>query len=196
MLWLNSGVKAVKVLMQRGFPHVISWHALVVFFIGYFVLAAYSSGTSVPAGLIIPLLLLGGSMGRVVGLLGLAVKKEICEIDLAALSAEGDMTNTYFWSTTYRWAARDCNLPDPGVYAVVGMAAFLGGSGRITVMLATVIIELTDDASLVAPVGVASIISMLVGNCFNHGAETSFFCHFVLETELLPRQARNKHRKS
>jgi hypothetical protein len=37
------------------------------------------------------------------------------------------------------------------------------------VMLATVIIELTNDTNLVAPVGVASIISMIVGNFFNHG---------------------------
>ena len=101
--------------------------------------------------------------------------------------------DTYFWSTVYRWIGRDCRLPDPGMYAVVGMAAFLSGSGRITLMLATVIIELTDDgkftsnppvacdfwvyfdrllvitASLIGPVGVASIIAMLVGNMFNHG---------------------------
>ena len=55
------------------------------------------------------------------------------------------------------------------MYAVVGMASFLGGSTRITMMLATMIVELTDDASLMAPVGVASIISMIVGNLFNHG---------------------------
>merc|ERR1712224_865021 len=36
-------------------------------------------------------------------------------------------------------------------------------------MLATVIIELTDDASVIGPVGVASIIAMIVGNLFNHG---------------------------
>ena len=102
--------------------------------------------------------------GRAVGLLGIAFKKAICAVPL-----DGPLENTYFWSTVYRWAARDCKLPDPGMYAVVGMASFLGGSGRITVMLACVIIELTDDASLVAPVAVASIISMIVGNYFNHG---------------------------
>ena len=69
----------------------------------------------------------------------------------------------------YRWAARECAIPDPGMYAVVGMASFLGGSGRITVFLATVMIELTDDASLIFPVGMAAIISMVVGNLFNHG---------------------------
>ena len=77
--------------------------------------------------------------------------------------------STYFWSTVYRWIGRDCRLPDPGMYAVIGMAAFLGGTGRITMMLACVIVELTDDASLIAPVGVATIVSMIVGNLFNHG---------------------------
>ena len=59
MLWLNGGVKGVKVLMQRGFPHMLSWEVLLVFFCVYFVLASYTSGTSVPAGLIVPMLLLG-----------------------------------------------------------------------------------------------------------------------------------------
>jgi hypothetical protein len=63
MLWLNSGVKSVKVLMQRGFPHMLGWQTLLPFFGSYFLLAAYSSGTSVPAGLIIPHLILGGAGG-------------------------------------------------------------------------------------------------------------------------------------
>jgi hypothetical protein len=61
-----------QVLMQRGFPHMISWQCLLTFFGTYFVLASYASGTSVPAGLIIPHLLLGGSGGRAIGLLGCA----------------------------------------------------------------------------------------------------------------------------
>ena len=166
MLWLNGGVKGVKVLMQRGFPHMISWQVLVAFFVVYFVLTVYTSGVSVPAGLIVPMLLLGGSYGRATGLLGIQLKKSICE-PLRDLT--GDVTDTFYWSTIYRWVGLECRLPDPGMYAVVGMASFLGGSTRITMMLATVIVELTDDASLIAPVGVASIISMIVGNLFNHG---------------------------
>jgi hypothetical protein len=46
MLWLNGGVKGVKVLLQRGFPHMLSWHVLLVFFVAYFLLAAYTSGVS------------------------------------------------------------------------------------------------------------------------------------------------------
>ena len=79
MLWLNGGVKGVKVLMQRGFPHMLSWEVLLVFFCVYFVLASYTSGTSVPAGLIVPMLLLGGSYGRAIGLLGIEAKRSMCE---------------------------------------------------------------------------------------------------------------------
>jgi H+/Cl- antiporter ClcA len=38
---------------------MLSWQVLCVFFCCYFVLAAYTSGVSVPAGLIVPMLLLG-----------------------------------------------------------------------------------------------------------------------------------------
>ena len=40
----------------------------------------------------------------------------------------------YYWGMTYRWIIRDCKLPDPGTFAVIGMASFMGGSGRISVM--------------------------------------------------------------
>jgi hypothetical protein len=40
---------------------------------------------------------------------------------------------------------------------------------------------LTDDASLIAPVGVASIISMIVGNLFNHG-----LYHGLIPVQNLP----------
>ena len=54
-------------------------------------------------------------------------------------------------------------MPDPGTFGIIGAASFLGGSGRITVMLATVLLELTDDAAMIAPVGIVCILAMLVG---------------------------------
>ena len=51
----------------------------------------------------------------------------------------------------------------------MGVASFLGGSGRITVTLATLLLELTDDASMIAPVGIACLVAMLVGNQLGHG---------------------------
>jgi len=168
MLWLNGGVKAVKVILQRGFPHMLSWSVLLVFCLVYFVLAALTAGISVPAGLVVPMLLIGGSYGRLLGLGALAAKKSMCT-DYSSLDSTAAFSNTYYWSTYTRWMIRTCRMPDPGTYAIVGAASFLGGSGRITVMLATVLLELTDDASMIAPVGICCILSMLVGNAFNHG---------------------------
>ena len=165
MLWLNGGVKGVKALMQRGFPHQISEQTLIVFLVAYFCLAAITSGTHVPAGLVVPMLLIGGAFGRLFGIWWLKIKAGMCD-DYEALGSDYDM---YHWASTYRWIVRDCKLPDPGTFAVIGMASFMGGSGRISVMLSVVMLELTGDVGLVAPVGIVCIIAMIVGNMFNHG---------------------------
>jgi chloride channel 7 len=180
MLWLNGGVKGVKVLMQRGFPGLISQSTLWWFLAAYFMLAALTAGTHVPAGLVVPLLLIGGAFGRLFGVYWMNFKKSLCENYVPLESAPAMMTmgtdpndwlgyDMYYWGMTYRWIIRDCKLPDPGTFAVIGMASFMGGSGRISVMLAVVMLELTGDAGLIAPVGIVCILAMLVGNIFNHG---------------------------
>jgi H+/Cl- antiporter ClcA/CBS domain-containing protein len=180
MLWLNGGVKGVKVLMQRGFPHLIHQTTLWWFLGVYFLLAAFTAGTHVPAGLVVPLLLIGGAFGRLFGIYWMNFKKGLCENYIELDSAPEMMTlgtdpsawlgyDMYYWGMTYRWIIRDCKLPDPGTFAVIGMASFMGGSGRISVMLAVVMLELTADAKMVAPVGIVCILAMLVGNFFNHG---------------------------
>jgi chloride channel 7 len=179
MLWLNGGVKGVKVLMQRGFPHLISIDTLWKFLIVYFLLASITAGTHVPAGLVVPMLLIGGAFGRLFGLYWMEFKKSLCEnyvpLESSPLSLNVDLStgdsnyNMYWWGMVHRWVIRDCKLPDPGTFAVIGMASFMGGSGRISVMLAVVMLELTGDASLVAPVGIVCILATLVGNWFNHG---------------------------
>ena len=171
MLWLNGGVKGVKVLLQRGFPHLISEQTLILFFCVYFVLAAVTAGISIPAGLVVPMLLIGGSMGRLFGYEWMKFKTTMCNdyVNLAEDPTAPGRFDMYYWASTYRWIIRDCRLPDPGSFACIGMASFMGGSGRITVMLAVVMLELTGDAGMIAPVGIVCVISMIVGNLFNHG---------------------------
>ena len=112
-------------------------------------MAAFTAGTSVPAGLVVPMLLIGGSMGRLFGLFAVESKKIIC--DNYEEWNPDKHSDLYYWEMIYRWVIKDCSMPDPGTYAVVGMAAFMGGSGRIMVMLATVLLELTADAGMVRP---------------------------------------------
>ena len=46
---------------------------LLLFFLFYFFLMTITAGISVPSGLVVPMMLLGGSMGRLVGLINLEV---------------------------------------------------------------------------------------------------------------------------
>ena len=160
---------------------MLSWQVLLVFCVVYFFLAAITAGISVPAGLVVPMLLIGGSYGRLIGLGALSAKKATCA-DYSTLDPNLAWSDTYYYSTYVRWLIRSsCRMPDPGTYAIVGAASFLGGSGRITVMLATVLLELTDDASMIAPVGICCILSMLVGNAFNHGKYFLEFFYFFFD---------------
>ena len=45
----------------------------------------------------------------------------------------------------------------------------MGGSGRITLFLTAVLLELTNDIRIVAPMGMSVLLAMIVGNKFNHG---------------------------
>jgi CBS domain-containing protein len=96
------------------------------------------------------------------------MKKQMCE-EYSTLDTSQAFSDTFYFSTYTRWMVRTCRMPDPGTFAIIGAASFLGGSGRITVMLATVLLELTDDATMIAPVGIVCVLAMLVGNSFNHG---------------------------
>eukprot|EP00928_Gymnodinium_smaydae_P004122 TRINITY_DN11435_c1_g1_i1.p1 TRINITY_DN11435_c1_g1~~TRINITY_DN11435_c1_g1_i1.p1 ORF type:complete len:280 (+),score=31.32 TRINITY_DN11435_c1_g1_i1:568-1407(+) len=58
---------------------------------------------------------------------------------------------------------------DPGIGALVGAAAFLGGCSRISLMITVMMVEITGDPTTIAPVGVATLVAVIVGNRFNHG---------------------------
>lgn len=54
-----------------------------------------------------------------------------------------------FWQLSgYRAELIKCQMPDPGAYALIGASAVMGGSGRITLFLAVVMLELTNDIKL------------------------------------------------
>jgi len=58
---------------------------------------------------------------------------------------------------------------DPGVGALVGAAAFMAGASRTTLMITVMMIEITGDPIMIAPVGVATLAATVVGNWLNHG---------------------------
>ena len=58
---------------------------------------------------------------------------------------------------------------DPGIYALVGAAGVLGGVTRMTMSLAVIILELTNDIDLLLPIMLSIGISKQVGDLFNRG---------------------------
>ena len=143
MLWLNGGVYGVSAVPAwLPLPSSVA-HAADVLHL-YFILAAVTAGTSVPAGLVVPMLLIGGSAGRLYGLLVWNFRKPF-----ATNIPTFKQANPYLHGHLIQMDGGDCSIVDPGIYAMLGMAAFMGGSGRITVMLATVMIELTGDTAMI-----------------------------------------------
>ncbi|KAJ7525062.1 hypothetical protein O6H91_17G034700 [Diphasiastrum complanatum] len=56
---------------------------------------------------------------------------------------------------------------DEGVYAVLGAAAFLGGSMRMTVSLCVILLELTNNLSMLPLIMLVLLASKTVGDSFN-----------------------------
>jgi len=99
-------------------------------------------GTACPAGLFVPSLFTGACLGRFLGVV------------VAAL-------NRYFVLVP--------RPIQPGVYAMVGAAATLGGVCRVTISLVVIMLELTGDLSEVVPFMLAVLVAKVVGDFLNEG---------------------------
>jgi chloride channel 3/4/5 len=106
-----------------------------------FVQMTFTFGTGVPCGLFVPSLYTGACLGRVVGMIS-------------------HMVSDHFGLgfTVY-----------PGIYAMVGAAAVLGGVCRVTISLVVIMFELTGGLQLIMPFMVAVLVSKWVGDVFTGG---------------------------
>eukprot|EP00435_Cladocopium_sp_Y103_P064221 s467_g25.t2 len=92
-------------------------------------------GVPCPAGLFVPSLFTGAAIGRCVGVLIQA----------------GNHEQALFPRTV-----------EPGVYAMVGAAAVLGGVCRVTISLVAIMLELTGGMTYIVPFMIAVLIAKLV----------------------------------
>eukprot|EP00055_Hartaetosiga_balthica_P017623 m.119880 g.119880 ORF g.119880 m.119880 type:complete len:870 (+) comp9364_c0_seq1:177-2786(+) len=137
----NPSHATVSILFQTGSYDIISPGAIAIYLVIYFLLAMYTIGISVPSGLVIPMLTIGASIGR---LCGIGVNHLVkFPLDLPAV--------------------------DPGAWAMVGAAAFWAGSGGMMVTIAVIILEMTGDFTHLPPIAVAVVVARAVGSYFDHG---------------------------
>jgi len=114
-------------------------NALLLFFLAYFFFAAISYGTFCPTGLFIPTLMAGAAYGRIWGHI------------LNVLSAAKSPTM----------------FSNPGIYAVIGAAAMLGGMSRMTITGTVMLNETCGNSKLLLPFIVTFAAARYSGNAIN-----------------------------
>jgi len=102
---------------------------------------AVTHGASVPAGLFVPSLFIGGCFGRVLG----AILKHM------GMFGAGEV------------------LVEPGVYAMVGAGAMLAGVSRMTISLTVVLFELTGGLTYIVPFMISVMTAKWVGDHVTKG---------------------------
>jgi chloride channel 7 len=110
-------------------------HALAIMLGVYYLLAVVSMGIAVPAGNFVPGLVIGGLTGRLFG-------ETLAASGAPSASAAGF----------------------PGMMALVGATAVLGGMTRMTLTIAAVLTEITDDVHILPTIMLALAIAKAVGD--------------------------------
>lgn len=113
-----------------------------------FCLASLTFGLEIPAGIILPSVAIGALYGRA---LGIVVR---------------------MWQEAYPnaflFAKCEPDIPcvTPGLYAIIGAAAALGGATRMTLSIVVIMFELTGALTYVIPIMIAVMLSKWCGDIF------------------------------
>uniref|UniRef100_A0A3Q1IP46 Chloride channel protein n=1 Tax=Anabas testudineus TaxID=64144 RepID=A0A3Q1IP46_ANATE len=118
-------------------------------------------GMKVPSGLFIPSMAVGAIAGR---LLGVGMEQ------LAYYHHD--------WVIFKGWCSQGADCITPGLYAMVGAAACLGGVTRMTVSLVVIMFELTGGLEYIVPLMAATMTSKWVADAF--GREGIYEAHIRL----------------
>ena len=131
----------VKTLFSHQTSGLIPASCLWAYLATYFVFACYSAGTAVASGLVLPTIIIGACMGRLLG------------------EGAGARLGTF---------GLDPSWVDPGLMAFVGAGAFFAGVSRLTISLTVIMLELTGSLSHLVPLMTAIMTAKWVADGFTH----------------------------
>ncbi|KAJ5253684.1 hypothetical protein N7524_010864 [Penicillium chrysogenum] len=121
---------------------------LVIASLFAFFLASLTFGLEIPAGIILPSVAIGALYGRALGII------------------------VRLWQESYPKAflfskcEPDIPCVTPGLYAIIGAAAALGGATRMTLSIVVIMFELTGALTYVIPIMIAVMLSKWCGDIF------------------------------
>ncbi|XP_010568254.1 PREDICTED: H(+)/Cl(-) exchange transporter 3 isoform X5 [Haliaeetus leucocephalus] len=125
------------------------------------IMTVFTFGIKVPSGLFIPSMAIGAIAGRIVG-----------------IAVEQLAYYHHDWFIFKEWCEVGADCITPGLYAMVGAAACLGGVTRMTVSLVVIVFELTGGLEYIVPLMAAVMTSKWVGDAF--GREGIYEAHIRL----------------
>lgn len=120
----------------------LMWTLAVAGFLRY-VQMTFTFGCGAPSGLFIPSLYTGAALGRVIGI---------------GMSMLNNFHNFTGGKEIY-----------PGIYAMLGAAAVLGGVCRVTISLVVIMFELTGALKLIVPFMIVCMLAKWVGDYYTPG---------------------------
>eukprot|EP00050_Salpingoeca_kvevrii_P019513 m.86973 g.86973 ORF g.86973 m.86973 type:complete len:810 (-) comp8447_c0_seq3:105-2534(-) len=130
-----------------------SQHVLTMLFLACLlkmVVTVFTFGIKVPCGLFVPSMAVGALMGRIVG-------------ELVDLWVRAHPSSSMIEQACYD--VDECITP--GLYAVVGAAAGLGGVTRMTVSLVVIMLELTQGLTYLVPIMLSVMVSKWIGDALH-----------------------------
>ncbi|MGH0138256.1 UNVERIFIED_CONTAM: hypothetical protein FKN15_038519 [Acipenser sinensis] len=125
------------------------------------VITIFTFGMKIPSGLFIPSMAVGAIAGRIVG-----------------IGVEQMAYHHHDWIIFKNWCRPGADCVTPGLYAMVGAAACLGGVTRMTVSLVVIMFELTGGLEYIVPLMAAAVTSKWVADAF--GKEGIYESHIHL----------------
>ncbi|KAJ3323085.1 hypothetical protein HDU76_013737 [Blyttiomyces sp. JEL0837] len=131
--------KQLQLLMTRGLFNLFPTKTLLIFLAVYSVLSIATYYIALPTDIVIPNLILGAIIGRLIGLLVNSLR-----LDKAV------------------------KLLDPGMFAMIGMAALWSGTSRLALTVTVITFEMTGDFQNLPAVLVVTLTSAFVTAIFEH----------------------------
>uniref|UniRef100_A0A914EKK2 Chloride channel protein n=2 Tax=Acrobeloides nanus TaxID=290746 RepID=A0A914EKK2_9BILA len=122
---------------------------LIIALICKLVFTIFTFGIKVPSGLFVPSMAMGAIAGRLLGI----------KVEQLTYALQSGGEHSAYWSCQI---GKDCVMP--GLYAMVGAAAVLGGVTRMTVSLVVIMFELTGSLEFIVPTMVAVMFAKWIGD--------------------------------
>lgn len=141
-LFYGTGEQAVYHLYSKNTHRQFSYTSMACMLVIYFFLSCYAAGTYISCGIVVPMLLIGGLYGRMIGRF--------------LVDQFGIQTDKY-------WA-----WMDPGAFALLGSVSFFAGVTRLTMSLTVIMVEITNDIHQLLLIMITIMVAKWTGDLLTH----------------------------